>query len=139
MNIDKGFFETAAKGKSKAGKLKEVCQDAFFFTDGYFDFNDYFWKSGGEVIDDSRWYKDDFRVYPVLLDKFAFVKGEKNFLFFSSNSCSFYLDPEQRNCPIGNFICGENSGTRGLITVYALSHKDMIPFVLPINRVVTNF
>ena len=128
MNIDKGFFETAAKGKSKAGKFKEVCQDAYFFTDGYFDFDDNSWKSDGEVIDDSLWYKDDFRVYPVLLDRFAFVKGplfskikestkwKKNFLFFSSNSCSFYLDPEQRNCPIGNFICGESSGTRGSST-----------------------
>jgi len=74
MNIDEGFFETAAKGKSKAGKLKDVCQDAYFFTDGYFDFGEKLWKSDGKVIDDSRWYKDDFRVYPVLLDRFAYVK-----------------------------------------------------------------
>ena len=91
MNIDEGFYETAAKGKSKAGKWKD---------DGYFDFDEKLWKSNGKVIDDSRWYKDDFRVYPVLLDRFAYVKNQpstrwkkrENFLFFSTNSCKFYLN-----------------------------------------------
>ena len=120
MNIYEGFFETAAYGKSTAGDLKDVCQDAYFFTDGYFDFYENLWKSDGKAIDNSRWNKDDFRVYPVLLDRLAFIKRpliSKKILFFSSNSCSFYLDPERRNCPIGNFICGESDGTRGSIYV----------------------
>ena len=115
MNIDEGYFETTAKGKSKAGKLKDVCQGVYFFTDGYFDFGEKLWKSGGKVIDDSRWYKDDVRMYPVLLDRFAYVKNKlstrwkkrENFLFFSKNSCTFYLDTYESQCPIGNFICRE--------------------------------
>ena len=79
--VDKDVCGTAYFGKSKAGKLQQVCKNAKFFTDGYFDFEDKLWKSGGEIIDDSRWFttnsgKNDpkGRKYPVLLDRFAYVK-----------------------------------------------------------------
>ena len=69
----------AALGKSKAGELKDVCRNANFYTDGYFDFNTKLWKSGGKIIDDWRWYireprNNEFHVYPILLDRFAYVK-----------------------------------------------------------------
>ena len=79
MNNKKDFCSTAALRQSKPGKLKDVCRKAHFFTDGYFDFNDKLWKSGEKIIDDSRWYirdpsNNEFLTYPVLLDRFAFVK-----------------------------------------------------------------
>ena len=79
MNTNKDFCRSAGFRQSKPGKLKDVCRKAFFFTEGHFDFNDNLWKSGGKIIDDSRWYirdpsNNDFRIYPVLLDRFAYVK-----------------------------------------------------------------
>ena len=79
MNVNKDFCSMAALGKSKAGELKDVCRNANFYTDGYFDFNTKLWKSGGKIIDDWRWYireprNNEFHVYPILLDRFAYVK-----------------------------------------------------------------
>ena len=79
MNTNKDFCSTAASRQSKPGKLKDVCRKAHFFTEGYFDFGDNLWKSGGKIIHDSRWYirdprNNEFRIYPTLLDRFAYVK-----------------------------------------------------------------
>ena len=84
MNTNKDICSTATSRNSKPGTLKDVCRKAHFFTEGYFDFNDNLWKSGGKIIGDSRWYirnpvNNEFRIYPVLLDRFAYVKTNSKF------------------------------------------------------------
>ena len=79
MDVEKGVCATAQNGKSKAGRLKNVCRKAKFFTNGYFDFEDKTWKSEGQIIDRSRWYTSDpkeneLKKYPVLFDRFAYFK-----------------------------------------------------------------
>ena len=83
MNVKKDYCSSAGEGKSKPGVLEDVCRKANFFTDGYFDFNDNSWKSGGKIIDDSKWYirntsNNAFLKYPVLLDRFAFKKRNRS-------------------------------------------------------------
>ena len=49
--------------------------DLSIYTDGYYDFTEKLWKSGNEVIPISRWNtKDEFQVFPVMLDRLAFTK-----------------------------------------------------------------
>ena len=74
-------------------------------------------RSYGKVVVKSSMIRDGtknvVRVYLVLLDRFAYVKNKpstrrkkrENFLFFSTNSCTFYLNTYKNQCPIGNFIC----------------------------------
>ena len=76
QSISEGFFQTP-KGPSEAGKLKDVCRSDFF-VDGYFDFQEKFWKSSSGIINESRWHVSsdfDWRTYPVLLDRVAYIKN----------------------------------------------------------------
>ena len=46
-----------------------------FFTNGYFDFSEKLWKSGDEIINDSKWsISDDYQIFPIMLDRLAFDK-----------------------------------------------------------------
>ena len=149
----KGFFTTATMGRSKPGKLKNVCQNVKFFTDGYFDFEEKLWRSDGEIIDNSRWYisdpsKNEFKKYPILLDRFAYVKritartrlqnmnnplwwpgiDAEDVYFFSTNSCqfTFLMNSDSSRCPTANFICGEHEKPDMVHVVENLSYEDAI-------------
>ena len=71
------------------------------------------WKSNNEIIPDSKWHlsekeKLEFKKYPILLDRLAYVKnkdGREYITFFSRSSCVFYLDTDLKTCPLGRFIC----------------------------------
>ena len=46
-----------------------------FFTNGYYDFPEKHWKTGDEIISNSRWSTiDEFQTYPIMLDRLAFDK-----------------------------------------------------------------
>ena len=46
-----------------------------FFTNGYYDFSEKLWKTGDEIISNSRWSTiDEFHTYPIMLDRLAFDK-----------------------------------------------------------------
>ena len=110
MNTIKDSCSTAANENSKPGKLKDVCRKAHFFTEGYFDFNDNLWKSGGKIIDDARWYIQDprnneFRIYPVLLDRFAYVKTNITQLARSIGvKCRTKIREFTNNCELSEII-----------------------------------
>ena len=52
----------------------------------------------------------------------------KNTKFFSSNSCTFYLDTHRNICPVGNFICGNGRGDIFIFEMENLKYEEAILF-----------
>ena len=51
----------------------------FFFTDGYFDFDEKVWRSSGELIEPSKWFVSkelNHRTFPTMNDRIAYIKDE---------------------------------------------------------------
>ena len=67
----------------------------FFFTDGYFDFDEKAWRSSGELIEPSKWFvpkessQNHHRTFPTMNDRIAYIKDEFSFKLDSCKKILF--------------------------------------------------